>query len=617
MTSEDGRISLCIITGNEEKTIERFLDSFSGAFDELCIVRAIGNQVHDRTISLAKSWCGRNGKSILIGEHTNCVSGKMLPEKGKVMDNDPATWPHVDDFSAARNASWSLATCPWQLWADVDDMLIPGAAEIIRLCAASGSHDQYFFAYDLRGQSESNVRERLFRTGISEWVQPVHEQCRPCRPPADGGQWRALIETRVVYEHCPTAEKQRDPMRNRRIMTYHVRWIHAYAFELHREWFYQWQATKDPMEADQATRWAEVAHNTQCMPEQRFDMLLHQAQIAAEADLEHAIDLCWSAIRISPKNRSGWGDLAEYELRAGRGGRAAVMTGFMQSLPRPAETGYPLSERYHGWEGAHLRIRSLRAAGREDQARQAEDQLFAKNGRRVSLLHATRGRWKQAVETRNLWHRAAFRPLGVEHIFAVDADDRESLEGLKHYRHVVVKEPWGCVRAWNAAAAVCSGHMLVQLSDDWLPCHDWDELVWESLIAGARKRGAFPLNTIGDDAGLVFHSEPMVLAIDDGHRKDDLLCMAILTRARYEQQGGVMFSPEYFGVYSDNEFTHRAYKDGVVVDARNIVFQHRHPVFEGKPFELWDETHRRQNSAERYAEGKAIFDRRNPNAHVE
>jgi GT2 family glycosyltransferase len=90
--------------------------------------------------------------------------------------------------------------------------------------------------------------------------------------------------------------------------------------------------------------------------------------------------------------------------------------------------------------------------------------------------------------------------------------------------------------------------------------------------------------------------------------------MAILTRERYEQQGKELFSAEYFGVYSDNEYSLRAFKDGVVRDSRHIHFKHQHPIFQGKPREEWDETHKRQNEQRRYDEGKAIFERRN--AHL-
>jgi hypothetical protein len=581
--SSGATISLCVITGNEAPAVVGFLDSFKDAFDELCMVRAVGSLEHDRTLAMARLWCAQNGKKCQLGEYKNGAAA--------------AEWPHVDDFAAARNQAWALATCDWQLWADLDDMLVAkpadgeGGAELIRLCAGAGSHDFFFFTYDLRGQHEKNVRERLFRRGIARWTNPIHETLREIPVDTGATQRKALIEERVVFEHAPQAEKARDPLRNRRIMEHHMRYVHAYAFELHREYYYEWQATKTKEAAEAATKWAEIAHETDCLPEQRYDMLLHQANIVSGRDLEHALDLVWQAVRINPKCRDAWGDLAEYEMRLDRGPRAAVATGFMQSIPKAAVCGYPQSQKYFGWTGAHLRARSLRAAGKDDAARQTEAVLFEKHGKLISLLHATRGRPAQALACREAFFRAANVPLGIEHIFAIDADDAASLAALKDYRHVVVKEPRGCVKAWNAAAAESTGAVLVQLSDDWLPCYNWDDLVVEAL---------------GD------LTAPKVLAIHDGHRNDALLCMAILTRARYEQQGREMFAAEYFGVFSDNEFTVRAYRDGVVVQAQHIVFDHRHPIFEGKPVEQWDETHRRQNAAERYAEGEAIFKRRNP-----
>lgn len=578
------RISLCVITGNEEPAVIGFLDSFAGAFDELCMVRAVGSTKPDKTLTMAKDWCKKHGTACVLGTYENAAG-------------EAREWPHVDDFAAARNQAWGMATGDWQLWADLDDLLVPqrgdvpGGAELIRLCAGAGSHDYFFFTYDIRGQNEKNVRERLFRRGIARWVNPLHETLREFPQVEGASPRRALIEERVVFEHAPQAGKERDPMRNRRIMEFHTRYVTAYAFELHREFYYEWAASKKPESAEAATKWAELTHQTDCMPEQRYDVMLHQAHIAAEKDLEHAIDLCWQAVRINPKCRDAWGDLAEYEMRLGRGARAAVATGFMQSIPKAPTSGYPQSVKYFGYHGAHLRARSLRAAGKHDDAAKVEAKLFEKHGKRISLLHATRGRPEQAIATRETFFRAANNPLGVEHIFAIDADDAESLAKLAHFRHIVVADPRGCVKAWNQAAAVSGGHVLVQLSDDWLPCHAWDDLVCDAL---------------GD------LSTPKVLAIHDGHRNDALLCMAILTRARYEQQGSEMFAAEYFGVFSDNEFTVRAYADGVVVQAQHITFEHRHPIFAGKPVEEWDETHRKQNAPERYAEGLAIFQRRNP-----
>jgi hypothetical protein len=146
------------------------------------------------------------------------------------------------------------------------------------------------------------------------------------------------------------------------------------------------------------------------------------------------------------------------------------------------------------------------------------------------------------------------------------------------------------VGAWNEAAKHATGDILVQLSDDWVPVKGWD-------MEFERRMGS--------------HRRPKVLVISDGHRTDDLLCMAILNRKRIEQQGWFL-PPAYTGVYSDDEFSFRAFEDAVTVDARDLVLTHEHPNYDASiPM---DETYARQNDDSRYAEAKRIFLERNPDA---
>ena len=66
-------------------------------------------------------------------------------------------------------------------------------------------------------------------------------------------------------------------------------------------------------------------------------------------------------------------------------------------------------------------------------------------------------------------------------------------------------------------------------------------------------------------------------------------------------------------MYSDNEFTHRAYRDGVVIEARDLVFEHRHP-YAGKG--AWDATYERQNRSVNYDIGFRLFCERNPGVAI-
>ena len=591
------KLSLCVICGQEEAYVDRFLSLFAKDFDELCLVRAIGNQEHDRTVSLAKAWCEANRKEFKFAEYRNqgwrqeCLS---LP----VSDENPATWRHVDDFAAARNVAWSMASHEWQFWADFDDMLSPDSAGLIRECAESEKAAYYFFTYGIKVGNQTVMRERLFRVGESVWNQPIHENCRIHNQAA---KW--VHDERVIYSHEPDDKKQRDPERNRRIAEYHLRYLNAFAPEIQREWFWKWQAEKDEKKKAEylgrANHWANVSKECSILLEQKCALLLNMSVAAAGVNISRAIDYGWEAARLMPWSREPWGTLAEHYLEAGDPGMADFMATLMQWMRRPPPTGMPIARRFYEDYGFYLRMRTLRASGQSEKASKEELGMFQKHGNKCSLLHATRGRPQQALETRDNFLKAALNPLGVEHIFAIDADDAESIEALKLYRHVIVENPRGCVKAWNAAAAYSTGDVLIQLSDDWIPCIHWDELIYLALWDGAKKRN-----------GLGVRTTPLVLAIDDGHRRDQLLCMAICTRARYEKQGH-LFAPEYFGVFSDNEFSLRAFRDGIVVEARHLVFVHQHPIFDGKPFQEWDPTHQRQNAPERYAEGQAIFERRN------
>ena len=86
------KLSLCVIAGNVENIIGRFLDAFGGVADEIIVVRARGCGEVDATMAIAQE---RGAK---IGFY----------------ENHPGNyWPHVDDFAAARNMACDMATGDW------------------------------------------------------------------------------------------------------------------------------------------------------------------------------------------------------------------------------------------------------------------------------------------------------------------------------------------------------------------------------------------------------------------------------------------------------------------------------------------------------------------------
>jgi len=233
------------------------------------------------------------------------------------------------------------------------------------------------------------------------------------------------------------------------------------------------------------------------------------------------------------------------------------------------------------WLGIDIFTQALRMNNMAEEAERCRLRVLNDSGGPViSLIHATRGRPRQACIARKAWLDLAERPQRVEHVFVTDGDDAVSLPLRRMFSAVVAQKDGGPVAAWNLGAQVTCGQIMVQLSDDWTPVPRWDVLLEERLGN---------LN------------EPKVLAISDGTRKDDLLCMAICTRA-YWALDYFFFHPRFFSVFSDNWFTHEAYRRGVVVQARDVVFTHRHPFFM-ETVEL-DDVYLRSNAAEHYDQGQ-------------
>ena len=196
-----------------------------------------------------------------------------------------------------------------------------------------------------------------------------------------------------------------------------------------------------------------------------------------------------------------------------------------------------------------------------------------------------------AIRTRKAWFAAATHPDRVEHLFAVDEDDHETIAAVAQFPHAVVTETGGgCVAAWNLAARRSKGEVLVQLSDNLEPVEGWDDQFARRLRAV---------------------DQPGVLKISDGHRTDDLLCMAIFTRPWLEQLG-TFLHPGYFSMFSDDEFSFRAYEAGVVIDARDLVFLAKSPGNDSKVTK--DATYKQQMAPEHYFKGEVLFLKRNPEA---
>lgn len=133
-------ISLCMIVKDEEKVLGRCLDCIKDIVDEIIIVDTGST---DATIKIAQ-------------KYTNYIYN----------------FEWVDDFSKARNFSFSKASKDYTMWLDADDILIENDRIKLKELKKNLKKDvdivmmKYNIAFDENDNPTfSYYRERLFLTG--------------------------------------------------------------------------------------------------------------------------------------------------------------------------------------------------------------------------------------------------------------------------------------------------------------------------------------------------------------------------------------------------------------------------------------------------------------------
>jgi len=553
------KLTLAVIYGNVENIMERFLRSFAPLVDEVILVRAIGNQKPDASRYLAEQF--------FLGHHIQF-------QRVEYSNKDGNDWPHVDDFAAARQMAFNIASNDWVMWADTDDILDPKAIPVIRR-ALDGLDDQTVgiqMPYEVPDDQITIMRERIVRRDAWKWQSPIHECLMPLVEDATIG---TLNSVKIV--HAPISHRAPNNERNMRILESIPEVERTNSHRFH------YMQTLDLVgRHDEAKNEAALLiQDPEISAVEKYQIYCFLAKSTAEPMRSQ---LYLQAVATDPSRREAYAELCKGAFARQKPEEMIAWARCLNAQPKPREWPWNARRTLWGREGVEAHAMALRANLDFAGADAVELNHFKKHGAKISLLHATRGRFQQAAAARRKWMEKAANQDAIEHIFALDADDAESLQYLTLWRNVVVAPGGGPVRAWNAAAEVCNGHILIQLSDDWEPPMGWDQII---------------LDRIGDT------SKSAVLQIWDGYREDQLLCMAILTRARYIEQG-YLFHPDFFSMYSDNWFSECARRDGVVIDARDVVFEHLHPAF-GKG--EMDAVYQRSNTPENYHEGAYHYSR--------
>lgn len=146
-------LSLCVIAKNEERNVAQLLKSVEGCFDE---VHFTDTGSTDRTVEIAREL------------------GCQIHE-----------FKWIDDFSAARNFSFSQAKTDYVMWMDLDDVLENRDAFLLWRDTAMGLADMWMAAYhytsDANGKPVcSFMRERIMRRDKGfQWKYFCHEGLLP------------------------------------------------------------------------------------------------------------------------------------------------------------------------------------------------------------------------------------------------------------------------------------------------------------------------------------------------------------------------------------------------------------------------------------------------------
>jgi hypothetical protein len=261
-----------------------------------------------------------------------------------------------------------------------------------------------------------------------------------------------------------------------------------------------------------------------------------------------------------------------------------------------------IMEKYHGSRAG----RALRAA----ETAPAISNPPANQPPVFSILHATAHRLPYGwIEAWRAWSNLATHPEAAEYVLCVHESDIDKVkEGVNSLRdepgiHLVVctqSNRYCAVDNWNTAAKASKGRVLIMGADDFFPPGNWDG----ALIDAAVKAGKNPLEDV------------FAIHVNVGSGDPNVASHPIMSRALYEKWGYFLF-PEYEGVYCDNDFTDHARVDGVMIDARDLLFDHRHPIREGHEAFLKalkeDVGYAAQNRTDRYQRGDILYQRRKAN----
>lgn len=294
-------ISLACILKNEAHNIGPLLSSVKGCFDEIIFVDT-----------------GSTDNTLFFIEQTN----KQIEAGSQVWDGIPEIkvyhFDWVNDFAAARNFSFSKATCEYVCWLDLDDQLSDAKAFIKwRDTVMHSAHywmALYNYAFNEKGEVECKfVRERVIKRSHGfRWEFPVHEGLLQ----KEGKKfWPQRVSSWWVNHRRTEEDRKVDHMRNVNIMKslsedkLHPRMKFYYGKELFENGHVK-ESGKPLLEAAQSK---DLEFHDRILTIQYAAMSAFQSKAYGQA-----LDLLYNGVKLVPSRAEYWCALGDVYATTGR-----------------------------------------------------------------------------------------------------------------------------------------------------------------------------------------------------------------------------------------------------------------------------------------------------------
>ena len=277
-------VSVCLIVRDEEAVLERCLKNASQFADELIVVDT-GSVDSTRDIAC---------------KYTDLVYDY--------------TWQY--DFAAARNFSFSKATCDYIMWLDADDDMDGEAIEKIQYLKANmpPEIDAVFFRY--RGDDSSDgsvenweiVRDRLIRRTINPtWQYPIHELIQI------DASWNILHRPDISIVH----RKVRENVKRRNINIFEMKMQDGYELDAMSRSYYCRELCLDGNH-EEAVKQFEIVYeegNPSCIDGALPPYIYSMMELHRYSDLRERLQQCLRDYGANEKVFCTLGDVLRREQR--------------------------------------------------------------------------------------------------------------------------------------------------------------------------------------------------------------------------------------------------------------------------------------------------------------